>query len=273
MEDIIVEVQNLSFHYPKRKVFDNINLNIKRNQIFMILGPNGCGKTTLLHCILHYLKPQTGEIRIAKKNIKEIKATELARKIAYVPQNHRKMFPYSVKEVVLMGRAAYTPAYSSPKAEDMDIAMDALELIGIKHLAEQPYMNLSGGESQLVLLARAIAQKSDVIILDEPTVHLDSFNEMLVLDKLSYLMQKNDLTILMTTHYPNQAFYFINKGLPVYGALMKDGGFIAAGHGSEIFQSENLSDLYGIRFQSVELTDDQGNKIKQIIPMGIEQNR
>lgn len=267
---IILETKNLTFEYPKKKVFDHINLAIEGGQIFTLLGPNGCGKTTLIHCILNFLKAQQGEILIGGKNIRELKPSEIARKLAYVPQSHKKVFPYTVKEVVLMGRAAYIPAYSAPKEIDIRTTMAALDMMGIADLAERPYPFLSGGESQLVILARAIAQKSEIIILDEPTAHLDSYHELMVMDKLAYLIKETDLTILMTTHFPNEVLYLMNQGISVTGALMRDGGFLATGRGDMIFTVENISRLYNINCDVVELNDEQGRSIRQFVPLGIK---
>lgn len=269
MNNPILETRNIAFSYPKNKVFDGIDMTIQRGQIFTLLGPNGCGKTTLIHCVLNFLKVRQGEIFISGQNIKKIKPSEMAKEIAFVPQTHKRVFPYTVQEVVLMGRAAYIPAYSSPKQEDIDIAWNALEMMGISHLANRPYPFLSGGESQLVILARAIAQQSKIIILDEPTAHLDSYNELMVMDKLAYLISETDLTIMMTTHFPNQVIYLMNQGIPVSGALMKDGKFLTTGSGESIFTVENISKLYSIQCSLIDFTDENGKNIKQLVPLGI----
>ena len=269
MKEPILEVSNLGFSYSKKKVFQGIDLTLERGQIFTLLGPNGCGKTTLIHCLLKFLKPETGEIWVGGENIQKIKPVELAKKIGYVPQSHKKVFSYTVMEYVLMGRAAYIPATGLPKEEDQRIAMEALEMMGILDLAQRPYPQLSGGESQLVVLARAIAQKSEIIVLDEPTSHLDSYHELMVMDKLAYLIRETNLTILMTTHFPNQALYLMNQGIPVSGALMRDGCFLAAGPGDAIFTVENISALYHINCRLVEFKDDRGNDMKQFVPLGI----
>lgn len=266
----VLEINNLKFSYPQKDVFDNINLSIEQGGIFTLLGPNGCGKTTLIHCILNFLKAKQGEVRIKGMEINHIKSSEMARMVAYVPQSHKKVFPYTVREVVLMGRAAYVPAYRSPKPVDEAIVAEALEIMGVSHLAERPYPFLSGGESQLVILARAIAQQAGIIILDEPTSHLDSHHELMVLDKLAYLMKQTDLTILMTTHYPNQALYLMNQGTPVSGALMKDGRLMAAGKGKDIFNEEQISKLYDIDCRLVEFIDNDGRNIRQLVPLGIK---
>ena len=270
MGEIILEIDQLEFSYSQTGVFHNIDLKIKKGEIFTLLGPNGCGKTTLIHCILKFLKAQHGEIRINGVDIRTIKPSDMARKIAYVPQNHKKVFPYTVKEVVLMGRAAYIPAYSSPKEEDQRIAMEALRLMGILELADRPYPYLSGGESQLVALARAIAQRSEIILLDEPTAHLDSRHELMVMDKLSELIRQTDRTILMTTHYPNQALYLMNQGIPVSGALMKQGRLLAFGEGEQIFTAESISQLYDIECRMIEFADKNGATIRQLVPLGLK---
>lgn len=271
MGNIILDIRQLGFHYPQKEVFRNIDLRVETGRMFTLLGPNGCGKTTLIHCILNYLKAQEGEISIDGRKLDQIRPAELARLISYVPQNHKKVFPYTVREVVLMGRAAYIPAYSSPKKEDLMIAEDALELLGIADLADRPYPFLSGGESQLVILARSIAQRSRMIILDEPTAHLDSYHELMVLDKLALLMKETNLTILMTTHFPNQAFYLMNHGVPVHGALMKNGKILSDGAGEAIFSVENISELYDINCRVLEFEDPPGNRIRQLVALGIHE--
>ena len=268
MNESMIDIARLEFSYPQKKVFSQVDLSVKRGQIFTLLGPNGCGKTTLIHCILNHLKPQIGEIRIAGTELSQIRPAELARKISYVPQNHKKVFPYTVKEVVLMGRTAYIPGFGVPGTNDRNIAEQAMELLGISDLANRPFPFLSGGESQLVLLARSIAQQSEIIILDEPTAHLDSFHELLVLDKLMELMRQNDLTILMTTHVPNQALYLMNHGAAVAGALMKEGRIIAADTGEALITEENISKLYDIECRMIRLTAEGETVIRQLVPLG-----
>ena len=269
----ILQIQGLSFEYPKKPVFQQVSLNIERGRLFTLLGPNGCGKTTLLHCILNSLIPSEGTVLLDGYKITEMKAQEIARKIAYVPQSHRKMFSYTVLDIVLMGRAAYSAFYSSPKKEDLIIAEEAISAVGMSDFIDKPFIHLSGGESQLVMLARAIAQQSEMILLDEPTAHLDSYHEMMVLDKLSELIRENGMTAIMTTHYPNQAFYFMNKGIRVEGALMKNGAIMLSGPGEEIFTQKAISELYQIRSKFIEIKDDEGGSIKQIIPFGLDNGR
>jgi len=264
-----IEVKALGAAYGKSRVFDTLDLEVQQGQMFTLLGPNGCGKTTLLNCILGLHKPQSGRVFVDGLAIENLSPSEMAKKIAYVPQSHKKAFLFTVREMVLMGRAPYTPSYSSPKAADVEIAEEALEAIGIQHLGDRPYAQLSGGEGQLVLLARALAQQSPVVVLDEPTSHLDSYNELLVLDRLGELVEKKNLTVIMTTHYPNQVLYLVNKGLPVFGALMREGKFLALGAGEELICAENISALYKVRSKLLESVDEKGRTIKQICFLGL----
>ncbi|MFW5647720.1 MAG: ABC transporter ATP-binding protein, partial [Candidatus Alkaliphilus sp. MAG34] len=150
MQNYIVQVKNASFSYGEKRVFSDISFYVKPKEVLCIIGPNGCGKTTLLDCVLGVLKLKQGEVLIDQKNLENIKPGQLAEKVAYVPQVHRRTFPYMVKDIVLMGRAHRTNIFSSPDKEDMGIANEAMEKVGISHLAEEPYTQISGGQCQLV---------------------------------------------------------------------------------------------------------------------------
>lgn len=265
----MIKIEDLGFSYGTNRIFENVNLEIKKGELTAILGANGCGKTTLINCILNFLKPQEGKVLIENKEVIALKAVELAKKIAYVPQNHRKTFPFTSQEIVLMGRTAYTLAYSSPKAEDLEIALEALDLVGMAHMAEKPYVLLSGGESQLVMLARAIAQQTPAIILDEPTAHLDNYNELLVLERTSKLIKEKGLTVVMTTHHPNQILYLESNEISVNCALMKKGGIMYKGPACDAITEEKISQLYNIQCAVLEKAGMDGKIIKYIAAMGI----
>ena len=264
-----IAMKNLAAGYPGTPVFSGLTQSIEQGRLFLLLGPNGCGKTTLLNCLLGLHKPSAGTVEVEGHDIDGLSPTALARRMAYVPQSHKKTFLYTVKEIVLMGRAAYMPVYGTPKKEDEQIAEEALRSVGIFHLADRPYVRLSGGEAQLVLLARAIAQKAGIIVLDEPTAHLDSYNELLVMDRLTAFTKENGLTVVMTTHYPNQAFYFMNKGLSPMAALMKNGSFLAAGECEEILTADAVANLYHVKCSLIETTGEDGKPIRQIALSGI----
>lgn len=268
----LINIRNASFGYSDINIFRDISLEIRQGEIFCIIGPNGCGKTTLLDCILGIKSLQAGEITLNDKSINSIKVSQIARHIAYVPQSHDKTFPYTVMEIVLMGRAAHTGIFSSPTREDRAIAEECLETVGMRRFENRPYTQLSGGEGQLVMLARALAQKAPVIIMDEPTAHLDFKHELTLLNTVVQLVKLNGLTILMATHFPNHAYYFENSDISTRVALMGDRCFKAIGSPSKVLNEGNLKDLYDVRTKIVSCTLEDGSLLKQIIPICTEDN-
>ena len=164
-----VSVRDVSFAYGTKPVFDRINFNVGKGEIFCLIGPNGCGKTTLLDCLLGLHPFNSGTFELFGKDASHLSSRKLARAMAYVPQLHERTFPYTVLEIVTMGRAAHLGFFESPSSKDLGLADDAIERIGIGHLRNRPYTQLSGGEVQLVMLARALVQQTPIIVMDEPT--------------------------------------------------------------------------------------------------------
>lgn len=271
MNEILI-VNGLSFRYGNQTIFKDINLSLGRGKVLALLGPNGCGKTTLINCILNFLKADKGEVILNGKSISQMKVNEVAKIAAYVPQVHNKTFPYKVEEIVMMGRAAYTPVYSSPNKEDRERALEAMKTVGIYHLKDRPYIYLSGGESQLVMLARAITQETPLIVMDEPTSHLDCYNELLMLDRVIQLIKEKQITVLIATHFPNQVYHLMNNGLKVDVALMKKQKFMDYGSANQILTEKNITKLYGVKTIKLSAKDEQGKFIEQIVPIGIEEN-
>ncbi|MBR1610972.1 MAG: ABC transporter ATP-binding protein, partial [Methanobrevibacter sp.] len=173
IDNKLFEVRNISFSYDDEEIFSGISFSIDKGDVLCILGPNGTGKTTLIKCLNGLHDISSGEILINGKNIKKLSFREISTHIGYIPQSHVPSFPFKVIDVVVMGRAPYLNLTDSPKKEDMDIAVNALKTLGIEHLRNKEYTNLSGGERQLVFLARILCQQPDILILDEPTSHLD----------------------------------------------------------------------------------------------------
>lgn len=265
-----LEVNKVSFGYDRREVLKNITFKVNPGEIFFLLGPNGCGKTTLLDCILGLLKPRQGEIKINDNDINKLKPEIIARQVAYVPQSHEKTFPYTVKDIVLMGRAAYVGLFGSPAAEDIDIVDEALERVGILHLRDRHYTQLSGGEGQLVMIARALAQRTHLIIMDEPTAHLDFKYELVIMETIVELVKETGLSILMATHFPNHAFYFQNNGIMTQVALMNNSEFLVAGCPSEVLSEENMKVIYNIKARVVSYPVDAEHEIRQVIPISTQ---
>jgi len=263
----LLNVNNINFGYDQRDVLKDISFQVNRGEIFFLLGPNGCGKTTLLDCVLGLLKPRKGYIQVNGTDINNIRPEAIARQVAYVPQSHEKTFPYTVKDIVQMGRAAYIGLFGSPSSEDMDIVDEALAQVGILHIRDRRYTQLSGGEGQLVMIARALAQKTPLIVMDEPTAHLDFKHELVIMETIVELVRETGLSILMATHFPNHAFYFENCDIATRVALMNNSKFMAAGSPSDILSEENLKIIYDINARVVSYTIDMEREIKQVIPI------
>lgn len=262
----LIRVENASFGYTDQPVFERLNFELNKGEVFCLIGPNGCGKTTLLDCILGVKKLHSGKILLENENIDYLKPYEVARKISYIPQIHEKTFPYTVLEIVLMGRAAYTGFFSSPSLQDKFIAEEALETVGLIEYRDRPYTQLSGGESQLVMIARALAQKTKIIIMDEPTSHLDFKHELTVLETIVQLVKNADISILMATHFPNHAFYFENNEVKSKVALMENKNFIDIGKPSAVINEKNLKALYDINAKVVSINMDDSD-LMQVIPI------
>lgn len=269
----LIEARGVSFGYNDIPLFQDINFSIEPGELFCLLGPNGCGKTTLLNCILGHLKLLEGEILLNGSNISRIRPEQIARQIAYVPQTHEKTFPYTVLDVVLMGRAAYIGMFGRPEKEDLAIAEEALATVGITHLRDRRYTQLSGGEVQLVMVARALTQRTPVIVMDEPTAHLDFRHELVIMEKVVELVQKQGLAILMATHFPNHCFYFENSGIKTRVAMMSNMNFLAAGSPSTVLSEKNLEQLYNVNTRVVSFPMDAEQELKQIIAISTTDSR
>lgn len=252
----MIEVRNLSFKYADDLILDNINLSIQRGDVLAILGENGSGKSTLLKLILSFLEPLKGEVLIDNKNVNSYEKKDLAKKIAYVPQSSTLPFSYTVLEVVLMARISYQSIFSTYSNKDKEIAIEALKHLEIENLKEKVFSDLSGGQKQLVLIARALAQKAEILIMDEPSSSLDYSNELMLLNQIKKLAKKG-FTVIQATHNPNHAFFVSSKTL-----LIKDKKVFAFGKSSEILTQNNINSLYDIEVELYESSE----KIKFCIP-------
>jgi len=249
-----VIVKNASFAYGDKDIFHGLNLEAPKGEVLCLLGPNGCGKTTLLLCLNGTLKLKGGEVRLAGRDISSMDATEIARKVGFVFQEHSAPFPYPVMDVVCMGRAPHLSMFSAPSKKDRRIAEEALEKVGMLHLKDKPYTKISGGERQLVLIARTIAQQPEVILLDEPTSHLDFKNQTLILRMINRLARQG-LSIMMSSHLPNHALQFSSKV-----ALMRGGGILAVGSPDDVISEGSLKEVYGIDVRILIGRDETGGR-------------
>lgn len=261
----LLKVTDACFEYEKKHgVLDGINMQVGTGEVFCIVGPNGCGKSTLIDCILGLNKLHGGKIEICGRDIKSYKDAELARHVSYVPQNHKPTFGYSVLEVVSMGRAYTAGMFSPPDDKDREIARESLRRVGLYGFEDRDYTRLSGGELQLVLIARALTQKSDILVMDEPTAHLDFRHELKVMEIVADLVKTENLTIIMATHFLNQAYYLENAGVNTKVALMENGIFGKTGTPSDVLTTENLKSVFSIE---TEIATDAGGSRKYVLPL------
>lgn len=260
----MLTVENISFGYsPGEWVFTNLSFSVSEGDTVCLLGPNGAGKTSLLRCLLGISQIQSGHIKFRGKALCQFDAKDMAKLMAYVPQASTHYFSYRVIDIVVMGRAPYIKYSHVPEEADLNIALEAIERVGIPHLANKPINEISGGERQLALIARALTQQSRLLILDEPTANLDYGNQTRVLDILRRLARQG-YTVIMTSHFPNHAFMVCNKVL-----LLSEGKIARYGSPEEIITDEYMSQLYGIfvKVTTTSINDESGYPIKVCIPL------
>lgn len=248
-----LEVRNATCGYEGKTVFSGISLELSTGDSLCLLGPNGVGKTTLFKTILGLLKLQAGKILLDGADIARWSRRELATKVGYVPQAHTPPFPFKVVDVVVMGRTAHLSAFSSPGTEDVAIAEDALTTLGIDYLKDRAYTEISGGERQLVLIARALVQKPDFLIMDEPTASLDFGNQIKVLHQIKKLVREGNMGIIMTTHFPNHAFFCASK----VAVMGKDNTF-SVGSADEVITEDYLKKVYGVAVKIITVGEQDG---------------
>jgi iron complex transport system ATP-binding protein len=238
--DNILSLDGVHFQYSPEgpAVLEDLCLDIPEGKITAILGPNGTGKTTLLHLLLGLLKPSQGSVNVAGKPHKEYSKQALSQMIGLVPQFESVPFNFSVLEFVLLGRSPYLKPFQLPGKEDLRITESALDQAGISKLADKPVTEISGGERQLVNISRALAQQTRILLLDEPTAHLDLENQSRILSLLKK-MSSTGITAVLTTHDPNAAIYAADQFV-----LMNKGNIAAQGSLTEVITPENLTDIY-----------------------------
>ncbi|MDR1045648.1 MAG: ABC transporter ATP-binding protein [Candidatus Adiutrix sp.] len=259
----MLAVTGLSFRYARdRAVLNNISFDLPQGEALALLGPNGTGKTTLMRCLLGLLKPGGGRVDLLGHDVLRLSARQRARMMAYVPQSSALTFPYDVLEVVMMGRLPHLGFGASPSREDRLEVEKALAVMDVAHLAGRLFQRLSGGEKQLVVIARALAQKARLLVLDEPTANLDFFNQTRTL-KIMRSLTRQGQTILWTTHSPDQALLVADRLV-----MMKDGLVYARGRPEEVITGDNLSALYGLSAVVAETpVVSAGKPVKVCVPL------
>lgn len=236
-----LKVTDLSFSYITRPVLKGVSFEAKEGQLLAVMGPNGVGKTTLFRCILGLNKRYSGNIEVDGVSIRNLSAKEQAHHITYIPQIHAQTFSYSVQDMVMMGAAHRISELAVPGESEQKKAQNILDRLGIGHLAKRDFGHLSGGEQQLVLVARALIQDARTILMDEPTASLDYGNQTMVLQQARALAN-DGYTVLLSTHNPQHALWFADKALALY-----DGSVAAFGKPPEVLNEELIYRLYKVK--------------------------
>ena len=256
----MIRISGLTFAYEKTPVLDHVDFAAGAGQLIAVLGKNGAGKSTLFKCMLGFLTKYEGTIELAGREIRTLSRRELARCAAYIPQSEMPVYNYTVEDTVLMGTTGQLSPFESPKDEQKKTAAAAIEMLGIEELSDRGILDLSGGERQLVLLARAIAQQAKILIMDEPTANLDYGNQHLVMRRIRE-MAENGYTVVLSTHNPEHALLYATHVL-----ALKDHKIEACGRSEEIITEKLIEDLYGMRVK-IAVTQSEGKKIRSCIPL------
>ncbi|MGH4117283.1 ABC transporter ATP-binding protein [Clostridium sp.] len=239
-----IKVESLFFSYNEKCILEDINLEFKRGNMYALLGRNGSGKTTLIKLILGLLTYKRGLITIEGMNSKRIPIVELSKLIAYVPQNEEAIYGIRVIELVVMGRNPYLNLFDRPYSKEYELAQKALVNLGIGHLSQKNYCEISGGERQLVLIARALVQNTKFILMDEPISSLDIRNQHDVLDRIKNIAKDFNIGILLSIHDPNLAMRYCNRAV-----LLSGGKVLHSGKTEEILNQQSLLEVYDMKFE------------------------
>ncbi len=259
----MLKIEQLGFSYTKKQmVLNDVSFELKEHDVLCLLGPNGTGKTTLLRCLLGLNKPSGGQITLDGRDLAKTSSRARAKNMAYVPQASSIAFPYEAEEIVLMGRLAHLRVGASPTKADRATCAEAMESLGISHLRRKLFNRMSGGERQMVLVARAMAQQARILAMDEPTANLDYSNQVRILRAVNHLSEEG-YSILLVTHFPDHAFLVCTQAV-----LMRDGVVKARGSPDTVITSETLSGLYGTEVSVTEtMLCDCGVRAKVCVPL------
>lgn len=249
---MLLEIRDLCGGYGGRDVIRGVSCRADGGEVLCLVGPNGCGKTTLFRLLLGTLPIRSGSVRIDGAEISALSPRALANLAAYIPQSHRPVFAYTALEVVMMGRASHFPAFEAPRAVDREAAFAALEKMDAAHLANRDYAALSGGQRQMILIARAICQDAKVFLMDEPSASLDYANHRRLMDVVGELAQRG-YCIVLSTHSPEDPFSVGDRAL-----LLREGRAEAFGRPRDVITPQTLEAVYGMEMDVLTVRDRYG---------------
>lgn len=260
-EDVILSVKDLHFAYAghQKEVLKGLSCEIKRGEIVAVLGSNGAGKSTFFNLITGLVKNYKGSIKLKGKEIRELDHSGIAKTLSLVPQKHEPLFPFSVKDFILMGRYSKIGIFGNPTKDDLAAVEKAAVETGAIRFMDMPYNELSGGEMQLAVIARALAQETEILVLDEPSNHLDFKNQFTIFNLINEISKKRNTTLIMSLHNPNDVLLFSQRAI-----VLSDGVVAAEGDVSKIISSDLLAKVFGVNAICIE-----GNGRKAFLPDNI----
>ncbi len=247
-------IRDLNFYYGSRLILNDVTFSVPFGSICGLLGPNGSGKTTLFRCINGFLKPTTGTVEINNTSLAQMSRQEIAQNISIVPQQTNNVFGFKVVDMVVMGRSPTLEIWQKPTPFDRINAVDLLKELGVEHLTERPFNEISGGERQMVLLARAIFQNTPIMLLDEPTSHLDLKNQVKIMELVRSVALEKGITVIMTLHDPNLALNYCDEIV-----LLKNGRIVDMGEKGRVLIDKSLSAVYELKIRV--RTTHQGKQV------------
>ncbi|MBU1107019.1 MAG: ABC transporter ATP-binding protein [Candidatus Riflebacteria bacterium] len=254
-----ITIRDLKFGYSKDSlVLKGLSCEIKVGEKVAILGHNGAGKTTFFNVLAGLIRNYEGSVKLNDAELKKLDRCGIARKIALVPQKHEPLFPFLTRDFILMGRYSSIGLFGNPSDKDLHSVEKAAQETGADRFMDRPYNTLSGGEMQLALIARSLAQDSEILILDEPSTHLDFRNRFIVMDLVKKISETRKVTLLMSLHEPNDVLHFADRVI-----VMSDGRIVADGKPYEVINEKLLADHFGIRVKAI--SNDEGELVFKAI--------
>ena len=261
---MILEVENGCFGYPKQEeILTDINIKLEEGHILSVLGPNGIGKTTLLKCMIGLMPWSRGRSLLTGKDIRTLKSKEIWNMISYIPQTHGFSFSYTGLEMVMLGRSSHLGLFSQPGHREIEMAEAMMEKVGITRLADKDCNRMSGGELQMVLIARALINEPKLIILDEPETGLDFHNQILVLNMVEKLAHEENIGAIMNTHYPTNAMSIADEAL-----MMNRKGDRFYGPTGDILNESNIYKSFDVNVVVDEIMY-QNRTIRSVVPVSL----